>query len=429
MISQLGQVMVGVMDSVMIGRIGEISLAASSLANSVFFLFITFGMGMSFGITPLVAKAHGQDNKYAIGQILKSALLIYVLVGFILFVAVFLCIEYLYILEQPPEVEQAAKPYLTVIGFSIIPFMISQVFRQFTDGLSFTRQSMYVMIAGNITNIALNYILIYGKFGAPEMGLVGAGIATLISRVVMLLLLTITVFYHKKLRIYTRIITSVKTSVPTIKALLRIGIPSGMQFSFEVSAFVAAAIMMGWLGATELAAHQIAMSLATVSYMMASGLSTAATIRVGNQLGLKDIQTLREAAFSIFAMVVVTEIVWTLIFILGKDVLPTLFIHEHDVIAIASSLLIMAAFFQLSDGIQVVGLSALRGLSDVKLPTVFTFSAYWVIGLPLGYYCGFKTNMGPQGIWLGLIAGLTISAICLVLRFQLLTKRMLNPLN
>jgi len=283
---------------------------------------------------------------------------------------------------------------------------------------------MYIIVESNLINIVLNYFMIFGNFGFPQLGLQGAGIATLISRGLMALFMIIMFKKHSKINQYVTHFWKSKISKPTIKELLSIGIPSGLQFSFEVSAFTVAAIMIGWIGSASLAAHQIAISLATISYMMATGLSTAATIRVGNQLGKKDYKTLKEAVFSIFFMVVVFELIWTIIFVLGKDFLPTLYINDIEVLSIASKLMILAAIFQLSDGLQVVGLGALRGLHDTKTPTLYTLIAYWVVGLPFGYFLTFKLNFGAEGIWVGLIIGLTITALGLFFRFNNLSKKL-----
>ena len=423
MLSQLGHVMVGVADNLMVGRLGAIPLAGSSLANAVFFLLLTFGIGVSYAITPLVAAADGEGNKDKIASVLKHGLAINVITGGLLFVLVLLGADALNFMNQPADVVTMAIPYLGVITFSIIPFMIFQTYRQFAEGLSLTKQAMYITVIANLINIILNYILIYGKLGFEPMGLMGAGWATLISRVLMGFMMMAFVYFSHRFKDYRDGFRFKDFTKKKISKMLGIGVPAGMQFTFEVSAFGAAAIMMGWIGASSLAAHQIAINLASISYMMASGLSAAATIRVGNQLGRNDIPTLRKAAFSIYMMVLIFMSLWAVVFLLGKFYLPTLYINDAEVIQMASSLIIIAAFFQLSDGAQVVGLGALRGLSDVKLPTLFTFIAYWVLGLPIGYWLGFKMGFGAQGIWYGLFIGLSVVAVTLFARFNHLSKK------
>ena len=426
MISQLGHVLVGVIDSLMVGRLGEVPLAASSLANSVFFFFMCFGIGVSFGLTPLVSQFDTPDNHKKTTSLLKSSLIINTIIGLIICGIVFIMSTQLKLLKQEMLVEKEAEPYLLIISLSIIPFMIFQTLRQFSEGLSFTKESMIVILGANVVNVVFNYLLIFGAFGFPKLGLVGAGWATLISRVLMTIWMVLLIKHHKKIQEYVKNFWSIATSFEDIKKLLNIGIPSGLQFSFEVSAFVVTAIMMGWLGATIQAAHQIALSLASISYMMASGLATTATIRVGNQLGKKDYKTLKEAVYSIFILVVMFEVFWTIVFIVGRKFLPSLYIDDYKVLKTASNLMIMAAFFQLSDGLQVVGLSALRGLSDTKIPTWITFVAYWVIGLPIGYFLGIEMGFEGEGIWVGLIIGLTIAALSLFFRFNLLSNKLIK---
>lgn len=425
MLSQLGHILVGVADNIMVGRLGAVPLAAASLANAVFFLLLTFGIGISYAITPLVAAADGAGDRSTIARVLKHGLLINIITGVILFILVLAGGNILHHMNQPIDVVALAIPYLGVITFSIIPLMLFQTFRQFAEGLSMTKQAMYITVSANVINIVLNYIFIYGKLGVPAMGLMGAGWATLISRVIMGLMMLCFVYYHKKFRLYRYGLGLGNYSQAFVRKMLAIGVPAAFQFAFEVSAFAGAAIMIGWLGANSLAAHQIAINMVSISYMMASGLSAAATIRVGNQLGRNDIVTLRRAAFTIFIMVGVFMTVCGIIFYFGRYYFPTFYIDDIKVINLSASLIAIAAFFQLSDGVQVVSLGSLRGLKDVKIPTVFTFIAYWVLGLPIGYWLGFERNFGAVGIWIGLLVGLTVAATMLSLRFNKITKKLL----
>jgi MATE family multidrug resistance protein len=425
MLSQLGHVMVGVADSVMVGQLGAEPLAAASLANVIFHLLMTFGIGVSYAITPLVAAADGEGNIRKSAEVLKHGTIINFVIGISLVMIVLIGSKGLYFLDQPIAVVNYAIPYLVIITMSVIPLMLFQSARQFAEGLAHTRQAMYITVASNILNVILNYLLIFGKLGFPELGLIGAGIATLISRVVMAISMWVFVLRTSKYTPYIIEARLVKWSNAIARKMLKIGLPAGLQFIFEVGAFGVSSIMIGWLGAKSLAAHQIAINMASVSYMMATGLSAAATIRVGNQLGKNDIPTLRKVAFSIFMMVVIFMSTFALIFILGRHYLPSLYINDGEVLSLATSLLVIAAFFQISDGVQVVGLGALRGMSDVKIPAFITFVAYWVIGLPVGYVLGFKFDFGIQGIWYGLLTGLSVAAVLLFLRFHLSTKKLL----
>ncbi len=424
MISQVGHMMVNVADSVMVGQLGALPLAGASLANVIFHLLMTFGIGISYAITPLVAAADGENNTGRSAEVLKHGFIINLSTGLLLFAMVFLGGPILYYLDQPPDVVELALPYLNIVTLSMIPLMIFQTGRQFAEGLSYTRQAMVIVILSNVVNIGLNYLLIYGKLGFPAMGLNGAGWASFIARVLLASLMFGYIYYHKSFQAFRKGFRIGMYSRSLLRKMLGIGVPAGLQFIFEVGAFGFAVIMMGWLGTKALAAHQIAVNLAAVSYMAASGLSAAATIRVGNQLGKKDIPTLRAAAFTIYGMVAAFMSVCAIIFITGRHFLPSLYIDDVQVITTASSLVVIAGFFQLSDGIQVVGLGALRGLEDVKIPTVLTFIAYWILALPAGYILGFKLGFGAQGIWYGLCIGLTIVAVVMFFRFNLLTKKL-----
>lgn len=426
MLSQMGQVMVGVADSVMVGRVGVEPLAASSLANSLFYFIFMFGVGVSYAITPLVAKADGVGDHRGSAVLIKHGLVTNMAVGLVLFLILALATEFIHALDQPEEVAKLTIPYLLVIAVSLLPFMLFQTFRQFCEGLSMTKVPMYFTVAANLVNIGLNYILIFGKLGFEPMGLMGAGWASLISRFLMGVGMALYVIYASKFKRYWVGFRAVKIKLQRLKQLLNLGVPVGLQFIFEVGAFAAAAIMAGWLGAEPLAAHQIAINLSSISYMMASGISAAATVRVGNQMGKRDIPMLIKAGRSSFVMAAGFMALCGFAFITGKELLPSFYIDEDTVINIAASLLVIAAFFQISDGLQVVGLGALRGMEDVKIPTVITLFAYWVVGLPAGYLLGFHWQLGIEGIWYGLLTGLSLSAAMMLVRFHFLTQKELR---
>lgn len=426
MLSQLGHMMVNVADSVMVGQLGVLPLAGVSLANAIFHVVLTFGIGISYAITPLVAAADGEDNTEKSAEYLKHAIVINTIAGVIIFAAVLLSSNVLFHLDQPQDVVEAAIPYLNILAFSMIPLMLFQTLRQFMEGLSQTKQAMVIIIGSNIINIGLNYVLIYGKLGFAPMGLNGAGWASFIARIALVLAMFAFVYYHKNFRKYRLGFRLRNFNKSIMKKMIGIGLPAGFQFAFEVGAFNVALIMIGWMGKSAIAAHQIAINLASISYMMASGLSAAATIRVGNQLGRKDIPTLRSAVFTIYGMVITFMVFCALIFFFGRFFLPSLYVDDEAVIGMASSLLIIAGFFQVSDGMQVVSLGALRGLEDVKIPTVLTFIAYWVLALPLGYIMAFKMGLGIEGIWYGLLIGLSIVAAVMFVRFNRLTSRLLK---
>lgn len=425
MLSQMGHVMMGVADNVMVGHIGAKELAAAGLANVAFNVLMLFGIGVSYAITPLVATADGEKNIFDVNETLRHGLVINVFNSLILVTIVFFGKNILFHIDQPEEVIVLSIPYLEIITFSLIPILVFQTFRQFSEGLSNTFVPMVIVLLCNVVNIVLNYVLINGHLGFPELGLNGAGWATLISRLVMGAGIAAYIYFAPKFKDYRPGFQIGKYSRALFKKMLNIGLPAGLQFIFEVAAFDFSLVMMGWIGTGALAAHQIAINLATISYMSTSGLAAAATIRVSNELGRADYKSLRKVAFVLIAMALAFMGTWAVIFIGGYKFLPYLYVNDPEVVNIAGPLIIIAGFFQLSDGLQVVCAGALRGLQDVKVPSIFIFISYWIIGLPLGYWLGFTLDFGPSGIWIGLLLGLTLTALAMFLRFNYLSKKLL----
>lgn len=420
-ISQIAHMMVGIADTVFVGKLGVNELAAAALSNSIFIVVLVFGIGISMGITPLVAAADGKKDSNEISGLLKNSLLTCFLAGVFLFILLFLITPVLKYLNQPERVIELAVPFLDVQLFSMVPLMVFVALKQFAEGLSFTKQSMYISVGSNILNIILNYTLIYGKFGFPEMGFMGSAWATFYSRIWMALAMVLFIWFNPIFKNYRKGLIPRNYSFSMIKKMFSLGIPVGLQFVFEVAAFAFAAVMIGWIGANELASHQIALSMASITYMVASGIAAAASVRVGNKRGRLDHPGLRMAGFSAMHLVMLVMAFFGLSFVLLNEFLPYLFINDPEVILLTSSLLIIAGIFQISDGVQCVGMGILRGLEDVKFPTMVALIAYWMIGLPAGYLLAFKAGMGIFGIWYGLTLGLTIAAILLFRRFNHLT--------
>ncbi|HYG03172.1 MAG TPA: MATE family efflux transporter [Chryseosolibacter sp.] len=418
MLSNLGHVIIGVTDNIMVGHVSAVSLAAAGLALVVFNVLLLFGIGVSYAITPLVAAADGEANDEEVIQTVRHGLVINLITSLLLVVAVAFGSNLLYELNQPAEVISEAIPFLQIIAISMIPILVFQTFKQFAEGLSKTRVALFVMIGAILLNIPLNYIFIYGHLGLPSMGLEGAGYATFISRIFMALSITLYIYHHHSFKKYRGIFRFGKYKTSLINKMLHLGVPSGVQFIFEVAAFDFSLVMMGWIGTQTQAAHQIAINMATISYMTTAGLAAAATIRVGYFLGANDFTSLRKAAWSTLAIAMAVMFAWGILFIGGRHFLPALYVEEKEVIMIASSLLIIAGLFQLADGAQVVCTSALRGLQDVKIPSVLILVSYWMIGLPLGYVLTFKMNVGATGIWWGLLTGLTLTAIAMFIRLK-----------
>ena len=418
MLSNLGHVLMGFTDNIMVGHVSSVALAAAGLALVAFNVLLLFGIGVSYAITPLVAEAHGKKDDGEIINVVRHGFVINLVNSFFLVLVVFFGKDLLYKIDQPPEVVALAIPFLSIITYSLIPVMIYQTFKQFAEGLSLTHVALVVMIGANLVNIILNYILVFGHFGFEAMGLNGSAWATFYSRIFMALAIAAYVFSYRIFKPYREIFYIRNLRTRFFSKMLGLGIPSGVQFIFEVAAFDFSLVMMGWLGAQTIAAHQIAISLATISYMTTAGLAAAATVRVGYYLGSRDFNNMRTAAWSLLVMALVMMTGWALLFILGRASLPWLYVSDPEVISIAATLLVIAGLFQLADGTQVVCAAALRGLQDVKLPSVFILVAYWVIGLPLGYILAFPLNFRGAGIWWGLLIGLVITAIAMVIRLR-----------
>ncbi|MEK6154845.1 MATE family efflux transporter [Flavobacteriaceae bacterium 3-367] len=433
-LGMLGHTFVAFADNIMVGQLGTAELAAVSLGNSFIFIAMSLGIGFSTAITPLVAEADGAGNRADGKSALKHGLLLCTLLGLTLFGIILLCKPLMYLMEQPPEVVELAIPYLNLVAFSLVPLIIFQAFKQFSEGLSQTRYPMYATIIANVVNIVLNYLLIFGSFGFPRLGIIGAAIGTLASRMIMVLYIWYLLKSKKKFQDYVTGFNFRKIEKKVMNKIISLGFPSALQMFFEVAIFTAAIWLSGVLGKNAQAANQIALNLSSMTFMVGMGLSVAAMVRVGNQKGLHNFGELRRIAQSIFFLTLLLEIVFALLFLIGRDWLPTIYLDVDDlanrqdnteVILLAARLIFVAAFFQISDGIQVVVLGALRGLQDVKIPTLITFIAYWLIGFPISYYLGLFTELGSTGIWIGLLSGLTASAIMLYIRFNYMTKKLI----
>lgn len=419
--SQLGQILLGLIDSVMVGRVGAVPLAASAFSTSLFSIFLVFGLGVSSGISTLIAHANGAGKNEDCGAILKHGVFLNLLVA--VFLAV--CIELLRFrldwFGQAHDVAKDAGPFLCLLGWSIIPLLVFQAFRQFTEGLSSPKSAMMMIGLCILLNTALNWVLIYGNLGFPAMGLMGAGVATLVSRVAIAVLFAVYVLNSVRFEEQMPKNWRWKIDFSKMRDLLKLGLPAGFQYLFEVGAFASAAMMMGWFGAKELAAHQIAIGLAALTFMVAMGISFAVNIRVGDARGRGDLHAIKRIGFGGMAAGALVMGVCGLFFLLGRDIWPLLYISDASVIELSSYLLVIAAIFQIFDGAQGVAVGALRGLADVRIPTLITFVAYWVISLPLAYLLAFTWGWGPGGIWWALCIGLAFAAIFLSARFYKLT--------
>jgi MATE family multidrug resistance protein len=438
MLGMLGHTFVAFADNVMVGQLGTAELAAVSLGNSFVFIAMSLGIGFSTAITPLVAEADSANNISQGKNAFKHGLILCTLLSVLLFLIILLLKPLMYYMDQPKEVVELAIPYLNYVALSLIPLIIFQALKQFSDGLSNTKYPMYATILANIINIVLNYLLIFGSFGFPKLGIVGAAIGTLFSRIIMVYFIWMIFKSKDKFRPYITNFNFKKIEQKISAKLFNLGFPSALQMFFEVGIFTAAIWLSGVLGKNPQAANQIALNLSSMTFMVGIGLSVAAMVRVGNQKGLNDFISLRRIAFSIFFLTFIIEIIFASFFLIFRDWLPTLYIDgdtlvniddNKEVVLIASKLLLVAAFFQIFDGLQVAILGALRGLQDVKIPAFITFISYWIVGFPVSYYLGLYTSLESVGIWIGLFTGLFVASILLYIRFNYLSKKLILQSN
>ena len=434
-LGMLGHTLIGIVDKLMVGRLGSAELAAVSLGNSFVFIAMSVGIGFSTAITPIVAEGDSEKNVSKVRAAFHHGLFLCTILGLMLFAIVFFSKPLMYAMGQPKDVIELALPYLDWVAFSLIPVVVYQGYKQFADGLSLTKYSMYAIVMSNIIHVPINYVLIYGVWIFPKMGIVGAAMGTVISRFAMVIFMHIILSKNDKLKPYFRGFSFGEIKKSMLKKIINLGLPSSMQMLFEVALFTSAVWLCGNIGKTSQAANEIALSLATLTFMFAMGLSVTAMIRVSNQKGLNDFKNLVIVARSIFLLAIIVEVVFALLFVAFHQWLPHFFLNmdnemqaldNTEVITIAAKLLLVAAVFQISDGIQVVVLGALRGLQDVKIPMYITFVAYWIIGFPISFYLGKYTELKAVGVWIGLLAGLTAAAIFLYIRFNKLTNQLIK---
>ena len=437
-LGMLGHTVVQLIDNVMVGQLGPAELAAVSLGNSFIFVAMSLGIGFSTAITPMIAEAFGANNHKKVRYIFIHGLIMCFGLGLLLALMVLWAQPLLSQMDQPAEVVVLAEPYLYWVALSLVPLVGFQGLRQFAEGLFQTRLAMFATLLGNIINVILNYLLIFGLYGFPELGVEGAALGTLISRLAMVLFMSINVKKKKSFRRYNRKLFKVRLNKSIFNRIVSLGLPSALQMFFEVTFFTSAIWMSGLLGKNPQAANQIALNLTSMTYMVALGLGVTAMIRVGNQKGKGDIIDLRRLAISNFLLIILMSFIFCLFFIATHQLLPWLYLDSripnisndvYEVVEIASNLILIAAFFQIADGIQAVVLGALRGIQDVKIPAFLIFVSYGTVGFPISYFLGLKTDWGASGIWIGLLIGLTLSALLLVLRFQYLTKKLVSQTN
>lgn len=435
MLTQVGQVSVNLFDNIIVGKLlGADALASVSLGNAVFFSMFVLALGFSFAIPPLVSEAHSQHDHRTINSVFSHGFVINITVGIVLMAALLLAMPLLYHSGQPDKIIPDTVDFLTIMAISIVPFMAFQTLREVSEGLSYTIGVTKATIIANIINIVLNYVFIEGLFGIPPMGVKGSALASLIARIFMVVFLYFVLLNQKKTKRYIRDF-SLKIEVFSKKMfdkMIRLGLPTALQMFFEVTAFAGAAFICGLISAHDIASHQIALSMASFTFNLCIGFSVASTVMIGRKLGEQNFTELRKVGINNLKIAFIFMAICGIVFILGRNILPTFFTkkEEVEVITLAAKLMIIAALFQLSDGIQVTALGTLRGMQDVKIPSIYTFIAYWIITIPLGYFLCVTLQMGAFGMWIALGLGLTISALFLVKRFlNLSAKRIRNNIK
>jgi len=425
-LGQVSQMLMGAIDSLMIGQVGTVPLAASAFAGSVFAFFYVSGLGLCFPVAVLVSRAHGAGQSKECGEWLRHGLALAAFTGIVALIAMEILGTQLGRLGQPPEVVAAAQPFFLLIAASLLPALAFQALRQFAESLGRPWLPMGIMMGGVLLNVGLNWILIYGRCGAPALGLAGAGVATLTARCVDLLVLWLCLRTHEPLRPCWPAHWWGRLEWARVQELLRIGVPAAGQLVFEVGAFTVAAWMMGRIGTVALAAHQIALSCAGMTFMFPLGLSMASGMRVSQALGAGRREWVRPIGYGALGMAFVVMGVFGTIFWMAGPVIARSFVDDDAVVKLAGQLLAVAALFQLFDGGQVVGAGLLRGLSDMKVPTAITFVAYWCFMLPVAYWLG-VVGHSPVGVWKALAIGLACSAVLLAWRFLWGTRGTTNP--
>ncbi|MHA4811693.1 MATE family efflux transporter [Flavitalea flava] len=423
-IGELAQMALHIIDTAMVGAISYKQLAAAALVVNTMNIPFVLGIGMTISVSQMVSMAHGRRDGQGVSHYLFNGFCLCALTAIVISLAIVSGRNILHHLGQDPEVVILALPFMKLMGFSIIPMLLFMTLKQFTDGLEFTKTAMILSLAGMPVNILLNWLLIYGNWGFPRLELLGAGWATLITRSLIFIVLGIIILKHSTFRRYIAVSRSQwKLRRKTLGELLHIGIPSSLQIGMEAGAFAVSGILIGTISAVAQAAHQIALSCASFTFMASMGLAQAGSIRVSNAFGRSDWPKISLIGRSTLLTALLYGIFCAITFAILRHELPKAFNENTAVLQMAGLLLLFAAVFQISDSTQAIGAGLLRGIKDVKTPTLLIAVAYWVIGLPVGYVLTFVVGMGASGMWLGFITGLTLASLFLLARFLKMTKK------
>ena len=422
-LGQLGIVVVGLVDNIMVGHFSTSDLAAASFVNSVFNIPILFGMGFSYGLTPLVGQFFGRGDKFRVGGLLRNSLLANFMIG--LFLSVVMGIMYLNVhrMGQPEELLPLVRPYFLLQLTSLVFVMMFNSFKQFADGITDTKTSMWIMLSANLLNIIGNSLLIYGVWGLPALGLAGAGISTLTSRIFMFVAFAILFFRKQSYRRYLVGYHRTTYNTGDLKVLNRMGMMVGLQMGMETALFSISGVMIGWLGTIPLAAHQVVASISTLGFMVYYGVGSAVSIRVSNFFGRGDIAGVRRATLAGTHLLGLLAISVSVFFLLVREHIGWLYTSSEDVVNLVAVLMVILVFYQFGDSLQIIFANALRGVADVTSMAVISFIGYFVIALPVSYICGFVLDWGIEGIWLGYPVGLTLTGGMMCWRFYYFLRK------
>lgn len=425
-IGQIGVIVLGFADTIMVGHHSSVELAAASFVNNMFNLAIIFSTGFAYGLTPVVGRLFGEKKTFETGQVLKNSLLANTVLAALvcaLLLALYLNLDRL---GQPDELIPYMRPYFMVL-FVSLPFVLwFNAFKQFSDGITDTKVSMWILLGGNLLNIIGNYILIYGKLGLPEMGLTGAGLSTLISRILMVVAYVVLFFFTNRYRHFRKGFSTGKINRADFTLLNRLGWPIAAQMGMETASFSLSAIMVGWLGSTELATYQVMIAVSQICFMMYYGMGAAVSVRISNFLGQRDFYNVNRTANTGFHIILVMIICTSVPIYLLRHHIGRWFTDDASVSLMVAQVIVPFLLYQFGDGLQINFANALRGIADVRPMMLFSFIAYFVISLPLGYIFGFTLNWGITGIWMAFPFGLTSAGIMYYLRFRYKVKTLGN---
>lgn len=418
MIGQLGIIILSFADTMMVGRCGTAELGAASFVNNMFNLVIVFSTGFSYGLTPFVGNHYGRGENASVGRILKNALAVNAVVAAGLMALMFILYLNIHRLGQPAELLPLMRPYYIVLLISLLFVLLFNAFKQFADGITDTVTPMVILLGGNVVNIFLNWILIYGKWGMPRMGLLGAGVATLTARILMLLCFVVVFFAAKRYRPYVQGFKDAAVNRKDFAALNKMGMPVGLQMGMETASFSLSTIMVGWLGTVALAAHQVMLTVGQLGFMMYYGMAAAVAVRASNFHGQGDMLRVKENVSAGFKIILVMAAAVSIPLLIVRNSLGYFFTDSAEVAAMVAQLVIPFVIYQFGDGLQCNYSNALRGISDVKMVMVYAFIAYFLISLPSAYLFGFVFDWGLTGIWMSFPLGLTSAGLLFWRRYR-----------